>query len=114
MSVAVATSGQWRSFAGLVGAVKSDVVIASYREIEMRTLKECHEVIQRAIGQPPTAIIPHPRSGPASKLADLVDAHGLTIWEQEFLDSIEDVIGMGWALSPNQQDTLDRIWRERT
>jgi hypothetical protein len=32
----------------------------------------------------------------------------LTVWELDFLESVGDLRG----LSPRQQETLDRIWRE--
>jgi hypothetical protein len=78
----------------------------------MKTLKECHEVIQRHIGQAPNVV--KPPSGPAAKLADCLNAAHLTDWEGEFLEGVTDALSFGWSLTPNQQDTLDKIWRERT
>ncbi len=80
----------------------------------MRTLKDCHEVIMRHIGQAPNALISQPPSGVVAKLAECLDGDGLTGWEIEFLTSIEDTLSLGWSLTANQQDALDRIWRERT
>ncbi len=78
----------------------------------MRTLQECHEVIQRAIGKAPTPALK--RLAPvAQKISECLHGVGLTEWEEEFLLSIEDRIADDWALTPNQQDTLDRIWREK-
>ncbi len=80
----------------------------------MRTLQECHEVIMRAIGQAPTALISQPPSGIVAKLNECLNGDGLTGWEIDFLSSIDDTLSLGWSLTANQQDTLDKIWRERT
>ena len=79
----------------------------------MRTLRVSHEVIQRAIGQPPAAATPLALTPVEQRLSDCLEASGLNGWEINFLSGVQDSLALGWSLTPNQQDTLDRIWREK-
>lgn len=38
----------------------------------------------------------------------------LTEWECKFIDSIRNQIDEGRKLSPNQEETLNRIWEDAT